>query len=82
MQQSAIQGLDRGLILIRSIGRTFHLIVRPDHYPDWIVVFELAPVQHGELQAGLQELRWGSGWLVASVENANSGESRDRLARL
>lgn len=82
LQQSAVQGLDRGLVLIRSIGRTFHLIVRPDHYPDWIVVFEVAPVQHGELQAGLQELRWGAGWLVASVENANSGESRERLARL
>lgn len=82
MQHSAIQGIDRGVILIRSVGRGFHLIVQPDHYADWIVVFEVAPVQSGELQSGLQELRWGAGWLVASVEHLSSRDTQERLARL
>ena len=82
MQHSAIQGIDRGIILIRSVSRGFHLIVQPDHYPDWIIVFEVAPVQSGELQTGLQELRWGAGWLVASVEHLASRDNEVRLARL
>lgn len=79
-EHSARQGLTRGITLIRSVGRRFHLIAQPDQYSDWVIVFECDPVQPRELQAGLDELRWGAGWLVASVEQV-AGRDTAILAR-
>ncbi|MBI1396827.1 MAG: HlyD family efflux transporter periplasmic adaptor subunit [Betaproteobacteria bacterium] len=80
--RSALQGLSRDVTLIRSVGSAFHLIAHPDGSRDWVIVFECAPSQPRELQRGLDEIRWGAGWLVASIEVAEGVASRVAARRL
>lgn len=81
VQISARQGFTRPIALVRSVGSRFHLITRPDHYPDWVIVFECDAVPAHALQEGLEELRWGAGWLVASIERAAGQETGVRSRR-
>ncbi|MFO1319095.1 MAG: biotin/lipoyl-binding protein [Burkholderiales bacterium] len=81
-EQSARRGFSRAVTLVRSIGRDFHLVCQPDGYPDWVVVVECAPVQPGELQSALEEIRWGVGWLVAAVEQVAGRDAKLTVRRL
>lgn len=81
-EQSARRGFAREITLVRSVGSDFHLVNQPDGYPDWVVVMECAPVQPGEMQVALEEIRWGGGWLVAAVEQVTGREAKATSRRL
>lgn len=81
-EQSAQRGFARDVTLVRSVGRDFHLVGQPDGYPDWVVVVECAPVQPREMQTALEEMRWGAGWLVASIEQIAGRDAKLTVRRL
>jgi len=70
MSASAAHGFATGVTLVRSVGRPFHVVARPDGRPDWIVVFECLAAQPRDLQAAMEEVLWGGGWLVAAISEA------------
>lgn len=70
MSASAAHGFATGVTLVRSVGRPFHVVARPDGRPDWVVVFECQAGQPPDLQSAMEEVLWGGGWLVAAISEA------------
>lgn len=64
---SAEQAFARGVGVVRSVGRGFHLLDRPDGEPGYAVVVECHGVQPPDLRQAFDALRWGAGWLAAAV---------------
>jgi hypothetical protein len=64
---SADRAFAGGVSLIRSVGSAFHLLACPDGESGHAVVVECHDVQPPDLRAAFEELRWGAGWLAASV---------------
>lgn len=65
---SASHALAREVACIRSVGRGFHLMSRADGHEEWVIVMECGATPAPELQSALDEIRWGTGWLIAGIQ--------------
>lgn len=75
---SAVEALSQRVPLILSAAHGFHLAYAIDALQPWVIVIEVTvqPVQG--LQRNLEELRWGSGWLLARLAHTEVGTVRAR----
>jgi len=66
LPESAREGQEQGVALVRSAIRGFHLICPLPGEGGWVAAAEVAPLSAAELQTALESLHWGVGWLEAA----------------
>ena len=82
MADSALEGLARGVPLALSSIRGFHLVYPIKAGSGAVVVAEVPPLVVPALQAALDELQWGAGWLEAALSRDAGVGAMARTERL
>ena len=82
MADSAFEGLARGVPLALSSIRGFHLVCPIAAGSGVVVVAEVPPLALPALEAALDELQWGAGWLEAVLSHDASVGAMARVERL
>lgn len=66
LSESAREGVQQGIALVRSAARGFHLVCPLSGDDGWVATVEVAPLSAPALQGTLDTLHWGVGWLEAA----------------
>lgn len=66
LSESAREGVQQGIALVRSAARGFHLVCPLSGDEGWVATVEVAPLSAPALQGTLDTLHWGVGWLEAA----------------
>ncbi|MBX9631429.1 MAG: HlyD family efflux transporter periplasmic adaptor subunit [Burkholderiales bacterium] len=66
LSESASEGVQQGVALVRSAARGFHLVCPLSGDDGWVATVEVAPLSAPALQGTLDTLHWGVGWLEAA----------------
>lgn len=66
LSESAREGAQQGVALVRSAARGFHLVCPLAGDDGWVATVEVAPLSAPALQGTLDTLHWGVGWLEAA----------------
>lgn len=82
MTESALEGLARGVPLALSSIRGFHLVCPILAGTRGVVVAEVPPLVVPALQAALDDVQWGAGWLEAALSRDAGAGAMARAERL
>ncbi|MCU0869651.1 MAG: hypothetical protein MUF30_08630, partial [Burkholderiales bacterium] len=77
----AAEALERRAPFVRSTPGGFHVVVPLEAPAGWAIVARTQPASAAALQALIDALRWGSGWLSSIVRQAAMRESRAQSVR-
>ena len=82
MTDSAREGIERAVPLALSSMRGFHLVCPIAAGSGAVAVAEVTPLAVPALQAALDELQWGTGWLEAALSREAGAAALARADRL
>lgn len=82
MAESALEGLARGVPLALSSIRGFHLVCPLSAGTRGVVVAEVPTLVVPALQAALDDVQWGAGWLEAALSRDAGAGAMARAERL
>lgn len=82
VSESAREGVQQGVALVRSAARGFHLVCPLSGDDGWVATVEVAPLSAPALQGTLDTLHWGVGWLEAARARGISFAATAQAERL